>query len=309
MDLFTIALIAGGAWLLWRLVRSANPDNPANYGQRAAGGSPRRQALDAAGQQRMAAVRRVAEEDVTQLGEQLQAEPVEAGLPDEAQADWKKALDAYESAKAALAAAQTPEDLQWVSRALDDGRFALACLRARREGTEPPVRRPPCFFDQRHGLSAQDAAWTPEGGATRDVPVCAACAARLADGLEPVIRQVDTPTGRRPYYEGGPEYGPWARGWYGAQGAYLLNGMLMGTMLGMMLSSPVGFVPAGYDPAVDEAGGDTGDGGDSAGDGGDSGGDFGGDGGGYDAGGGDFGGGDFGGDFGGGDFGGGDFGF
>ncbi len=79
MDLFTIALIAGGAWLLWRLVRSANPNNPANYGQRAAGGSPRRQALDAASQQRMAAVRRVAEEDVTQLGEQLQAEPVEAG--------------------------------------------------------------------------------------------------------------------------------------------------------------------------------------------------------------------------------------
>jgi hypothetical protein len=228
---------------------------------------------------RMQAVLRVASEDVTQLGEQLSREPVPEGLGDEALAEWQRALDAYENAKGALENARTPEDLQWVTRALDDGRFALATLQARREGRELPSRRGPCFFDQRHGMAVQDASWAPPGGAARDVPVCAACAARLADGLDPQARTVATADGQRPYWEAGPEYGPWARGWYGAQGAYMLNGMLMGTLLGSMLWAPVGY----------DLGGDGGDGGDGGGDaGGDAGGDVGGDTGG-----------DFGGDFGG----------
>jgi hypothetical protein len=228
---------------------------------------------------RMEAVRRVASEDVTQLGEQLQAEPVPDGAGEEALADWQRALDAYENAKAALDNAQTPEDLQWVTRALDDGRFALATLQARREGRELPNRRGPCFFDQRHGIAVADASWAPPGGAARDVPVCAACAARLADGLAPDARTVPTASGDRPYWEGGPEYGPWARGWYGAQGAYLLNGMLVGTLLGSMLWAPVGYDMGG------DAGGAEGEGGGDAGDGGgDVGGDFGGDFGGFDGG-------------------------
>jgi hypothetical protein len=215
---------------------------------------------------RMQAVLRVASEDVTQLGEQLQHEPIPDGLGDEALADWQRALDAYENAKGALDTAQTPEDLQWVTRALDDGRFALATLRARREGRDLPSRRGPCFFDQRHGISVQDASWAPPGGAARDVPVCAACAARIADGISPDARTVPTATGQRPYWEAGPEYGPWARGWYGAQGAYLLNGMLVGTMLGSMLWAPMGY---DLDPgaggelggeAGTDAGGDTGSG-------------------------------------------------
>jgi hypothetical protein len=224
---------------------------------------------------RMQAVLRVASEDVTQLGEQLSREPVPEGLGEQALAEWQRALDAYENAKGALENATTPEDLQWVTRALDDGRFALATLQARREGRELPSRRGPCFFDQRHGMAVQDASWTPPGGAARDVPVCAACAARLADGLDPQARTVATAGGQRPYWEAGPEYGPWARGWYGAQGAYMLNGMLMGTLLGSMLWAPVGY----------DMGGDAGDGGDAGGDAG-----------------GDVGGGDFGGDFGGFDF-------
>ncbi len=235
---------------------------------------------------RMQAVSRVASEDVTQLGEQLQAEPIPDGLGDEALADWQRALDAYENAKQALENAQTPEDLQWVTRALDDGRFALATLQARRDGRDLPTRRGPCFFDQRHGISVQDSSWSPPGGAPRDVPVCAACAARISDGISPDARTVPTAAGQRPYWEAGPEYGPWARGWYGAQGAYLLNGMLLGTMLGSMLWAPVGF-DAGFDAGADSAA--DGDPGDMGGDmGGDTGGDMGG---GFDGGGfGDFGG-------------------
>lgn len=238
-------------------------------------------------ERRWQAVRRVAEEDVTQLGQQIAAMPVPDSLAPEAAQDFDDALGAYERAKEALASASHPDDLQWVSRSLDDGRFALATLDARREGRELPNRRPPCFFDQRHGLSVADAQWAPPGGAQRDVPVCAACDARIKDGLDPQARLVPTAAGERPYYDAGPEYGPWARGWYGASGMYLMNNMLLGTLL---LNSM--YLPAGYDYFGGGDAGDAGDGGDMGGDGG---GDF--DGGGFDGGGGLDGGGGF--DFGG----------
>jgi hypothetical protein len=265
VELLLILLAVGALfWLVGRSTQSGRLSDGAP------GGSVRGRAPDP----RMQAVRTVASEDVTQLGEQLQREPVPDDVGEQALADWQRALDAYEAAKQALETAQTPEDLQWVTRALDDGRFALATLAARREGRELPNRRGPCFFDQRHGLSVQDASWTPPGGAARDVPVCAACAARIADGVSPETRTVPTADGRRPYYEAGPEYGPWARGWYGAQGAYLLNGMLVGTMLGSMLWAPMGY---GGDAGLD-GGSDSGTDGEGGFDGGDGGGfgDFGG---------------------------------
>lgn len=277
MELLLILLIVGS--IIWFVGKSTQQGRLADGAPSAA---LSRGTGSAAQDARMTAVRRVASEDVTQLGEQLQAEPIPDGLGEEALADWQRALDAYENAKQALESALTPEDLQWVTRALDDGRFALATLTARREGRELPNRRGPCFFDQRHGISVQDAAWAPPGGASRDVPVCAACAARLADGISPDARTVPTAEGDRPYWEAGPEYGPWARGWYGAQGAYLLNGMLVGTMLGSMLWAPMGYDMGAADAAA--AGGEPG---------GESGGDAGGDVGGGDGGGFDFGGFDF----------------
>jgi hypothetical protein len=273
VDLLLILLAVGA--IIWLIGRSTQQGRLSD-----GSASPRAvRGRKAQADPRMDAVRRVASEDVTQLGEQLSREPVPDGLGEEALAEWQRALDAYENAKGALENAQTPEDLQWVTRALDDGRFALASLQARREGRELPSRRGPCFFDQRHGMAVADASWAPPGGAARDVPVCAACQARIADGLQPDARTVATAQGQRPYWEAGPEYGPWARGWYGSQGAYMLNGMLMGTLLGSMLWAPIGYDMGGW--------GDGGEGGDA---GGDAGGDVGGD-----VGGGDFGGGDFGG--------------
>lgn len=268
MELLLILLVV--AAVMWFVGKSTQQG-------RLSDGSAPRQVGRRGGQPdpRMDAVRRVASEDVTQLGEQLQHEPVPDGLGEEALGDWQRALDAYENAKGALENAQTPEDLQWVTRALDDGRFALATLQARREGRELPNRRGPCFFDQRHGLSVQDSSWAPPGGAPRDVPVCAACATRIADGINPDARTVPTAAGDKPYWEAGPEYGPWARGWYGAQGAYLLNGMLVGTMLGTMMWAPMGYGMDGMGgDAAGETGGDAGDGGGDVG-GGDMGGGFG----------------------------------
>ncbi|CAM5315874.1 Homocitrate synthase [Streptomyces glaucescens] len=154
-------------------------------------------------------------------------------------------------------------------------------------GRPLPERRLPCFFDPRHGPSAADVIWTPEGGATREVPVCAADRARLADGLDPMIREVDTGYGRRPYWDAGPAYGPWAGGYFGGG---ILPGLLIGTMLGGMMATPSYAADYGAGDGEFEGGDvsgadfDTGDFG-----GGVGGGDFGG-GGGF-GGGGDFGGG------------------
>jgi uncharacterized membrane protein YgcG len=235
-------------------------------------------------------LRVVVDEDITAYGEELDRldfHPGEPGADDAMRADYARALDSYEEAKRKMAAARRPEDVKGVTETLEDGRFALAVLAARREGRPLPERRAPCFFDPRHGPSVADARWTPPGGTTRDVPVCAADQARLADGLEPMIREVDTGYGsRRPYWDAGPVYGPWAGGYFGGA---LLPGLLVGTMLGGMMAGPA--YGAGWgDGYGDGAGGFQG--GDFSGgdfNSGDFGGGFG-DGGGF-GGGGDFGGG------------------
>ncbi|MEU7467874.1 hypothetical protein AB0A94_04785 [Streptomyces sp. NPDC044984] len=239
-------------------------------------------------------LRVVVDEDITAFGEELDRldfHPAEPGADDAMRADYAHALDAYEKSKSFMAAARKPEDVRAVTQAVEDGRFALASLAARRAGRPLPERRPPCFFDPRHGPSVADAVWTPPGGAEREVPVCAADRTRLADGLDPAVREVDTEYGRRPYWDAGPAYGPWAGGYFGGG---LLPGLLVGTMLGGMMAGPA--YAADYGAGYGDFGGY--EGGDVSGadfDGGDFGGDFGG--------GGGFGGGDFGG--GGGDFGGG----
>ncbi|MGW2049205.1 hypothetical protein ACWCPF_29050 [Streptomyces sp. NPDC001858] len=235
-------------------------------------------------------LRVVVDEDITAFGEELDRldfHPSEPGADDSMRADYERALDAYEQSKSLMAAATRPEDVRAVTQAVEDGRFSLAQLAARRERRPLPERRPPCFFDPRHGPSVADATWTPSGGATREVPVCAADATRLADGRDPVIREVDSDYGRRPYWEAGPAYGPWAGGYFGGG---ILPGLLVGTMLGSIMAAPsyASDYGAGYGDFGGYEGGDV------------SGADFdAGDFGGFGGGGGDFGGGG-GGDFGGG---------
>ncbi|WP_405661596.1 hypothetical protein [Streptomyces sp. RK9] len=236
-------------------------------------------------------LRVVVDEDITAFGEELDRldfHPAEAGADDAMRADYERSLDAYEKAKSFMASAERPEQVRAVTQALEDGRFSLALLAARREGRPLPERRAPCFFDPRHGPSVKDAEWTPDGGATREVPVCAADAVRLADGDDPMARTVTTDSGeRRPYWEAGPAYGPWAGGYFGGG---LLPGLLVGTMLGSMMASPA--YAASYGAGYGDFGGGGYEGGDVSGADFSSG----------DFGGGDFGGGGFGG---GGDFGGG----
>ncbi|MFI9719224.1 hypothetical protein ACIHFE_06130 [Streptomyces sp. NPDC052396] len=200
----------------------------------------------------------VVDEDITAFGEELDRldfNPAEPGVNDEMRKDYERALDAYEDAKAKMTAARRPQDVTAVTQALDEGRFALATLAARRSGYPLPERRVPCFFDPRHGPSVQDVPWAPPGGAVRTVPACQADATRLASGQEPVSRTVQTAQGPQPYWNAGPAYGPWAGGYFGGG---LLPGLLVGTVLGSMMSTPA------Y--AADHFGGDGGFGGTDGGD-------------------------------------------
>ncbi|HET6686309.1 MAG TPA: hypothetical protein VFH02_07275 [Jiangellaceae bacterium] len=228
-------------------------------------------------------VRAALDEDVTAYGEELAELDLDlrtpGAAPVEAQQEYARALDLYENAKTAAAKVERAGDLQPVTSTLDEGRWLLACVRARLAGEEPPERRLPCFFDPRHGPSVEDVQWAPPGGAVRDVPACAADATRIKDGLDPDVRLVPVGDGeRRPYWDAGPAWGGWAGGYYGG----FLPGILWGTLLGSSMS---GWGAGGY----------------YAGGGGDGGGfDGGGDGGGFDGGGwggGGFDGGGFGGGF------------
>src|SRR3954470_19099311 len=273
-SLLLLILIVGGAWLIARAVNQ----------------STQRKALERRRGEDLEAVRRVTDEDVTRFGEGLQrldtdllAEP----LDEAARQDYQRALDSYESAKASLDRVRAPEDVRHVTEALEDGRYAVACVKARTSGQPLPVRRPPCFFNPAHGPSTTDIEWAPPGGQPRQVPVCAADADRVSQGAEPDVRTVPQGAGRVPYWQGGPAYSPWTSGYFGG---YATSGLLPAFMM-MTLLSPTwdGGAVDGFDTGdYGDGGGDGGDGGDGGGDGGDGGGD-----------GGDYGSGDGGGDFGG----------
>ena len=195
------------------------------------------------------------------------------GVDPQAKADYDHAVARYTEAEEQWERSRSPRDLAPVGAALEEGRWAMASAKARFSGETPPERRPPCFFDPRHGPSSRDVLWSPPYGEEREVPACEADAQRVERGDEPQAREVTWGGQRVPYWNAGPAYGPFAGGFFGGFGGGLLPGILIGSMLGDATSPAYG----------------------------------GGDGGGQ--GGGDFGGGDFGGGgFGGGDFGGGDFG-
>jgi len=148
--------------------------------------SRRAAALEASGNFRLS--RRAADEDVTRLGEELTElhfETLTDELDPDMHGDYQQALDSYEEAKSLVRAAERAEDVTVVTRALADGRFAMASVLARRDGEALPARRPPCFFNPAHGPARADASWAPPGGVEREIPVCSGAANGLRRGLRP----------------------------------------------------------------------------------------------------------------------------
>jgi hypothetical protein len=163
--------------------------------------------------------RKAADEDVTVFGEELTElhfETLTTELDADMGRDYQQALDAYERAKELVRSAAAPEDVRSVTSTLEDGRFAQACLLARRNGDPLPDRRPPCFFNPAHGPARTDIMWAPPGGVEREIQVCLMDAHRLEEGQAPEIRLVRLGNRRVPWFMSGPAYESYALGYYGA---------------------------------------------------------------------------------------------
>lgn len=208
-------------------------------------------------------VRDHARDDLVTLGDDIRALDVDAQMPDakpDAKQRYDQAVEAYTRANQVFERARRPEDLSAMTSALEEGRYAMECAKALFEGRQPPERRPPCFFDPRHGPSTEDVEWAPPGGAPRQVPACAADALRLREGFDPHSRQVVVDGRPTEYWNAPGYYGPWAGGYFsGFGGGGLLPGLLVGSLLGGSLGFGMGemFGGAAYGDY-----GDYGDGGD-----------------------------------------------
>ena len=216
-------------------------------------------------------VRRLADEDVTFLGEQLQrldGEVAEHELDEATRVEYQVALDAYESAQRTVPRIKSVDEISKVTDTLSSGRYALACVQARVAGRPVPELRVPCFFNPQHGPSVTDVRWTQPGHGTRSVPACAQDAARVANQEAPEVRKVKIGSRTVPYWAAGNAYRPYSEGYFAGV-----------AMLAWVYAPPTGndLGWAGSGSGYDSGGGAHG--------GYDSGG------GGYDGGGGDFGGG------------------
>ena len=195
------------------------------------GGRRRRREEALAAKDRWRTARKLMDEDVTVLGEQvaeLHLDTLGDNLDPAAHDHYRRALENYDQAKQLLDASETAEDVVVVEQVVADARYHRAAVLAVIAGDPLPERREPCFFNPQHGPSMQDVDWTPPGGVARSIAVCAADARALAAGDEPLVRLVRVGDRWVPWHEGGnlrnlAEAGPGVAG--GGYGAEVQKGM------------------------------------------------------------------------------------
>jgi hypothetical protein len=99
--------------------------------------------------------------------------------------------------------------------------------------------------------------YAPAGGTNRDVPACALDAERVRAGAEPDIRKVMVGSRRVPYWQGGPAYQPYARGYFGGFGP--MDWIFMGFMF-EGLGDGLGALAGGLGEGIGAIGDGVGDG-------------------------------------------------
>jgi len=181
----------------------------------------------------LAEVKAAAHDDLIALADDVQKleQPVETNA--QAKREYAAAIEDYGKASDAYDRARRPTQLQEVTGALEEGRYHMAAAEAILAGKRPPERRPPCFFDPRHGPSTRDVEWAPAGGAPRMVPACEADAQAVERGQEPASREVVAGGRTVPYWSAPPYFGPWAGGYFMPFGGTgFLSGLFVGELLG-----------------------------------------------------------------------------
>lgn len=243
-------------WLFLALAVGGGGFMATRWRQRRARGAAQREELDG--------VRRLADEDVTILGEQLQrldAEVAGRELNEPARVDYQTALDAYESAQRAVPRIRTSDEISKVTDTLSTGRYALACVQARVANRPLPELRVPCFVNPQHGPSVADVMWTPpRGRGTRRIPACAQDAARVAAHEEPEVRTVTIRSRTLPYWEAGAAYQPYGDGYF-AHAAVMAWAFQAAADTGSWSGHGGGFDGGGFDGGGFDGGGFDGGGG------------------------------------------------
>ncbi len=184
-------------------------------------------------QTELAEVKAAAHDDLIALADDVQKleQPVEANV--QAKEEYTQALDSYDKASGSYDRATQPRQLEAVTSALEEGRWHMSSAQALLDGRTPPERRPPCFFDPRHGPSTRDVDWTPPGGASRKVPACEVDAQAVERGAQPASREVMTGGRMVPYWNAPHYFGPWAGGYFMPFGGTgFLSGLFVGELLG-----------------------------------------------------------------------------
>lgn len=159
--------------------------------------------------------RRLAEEDVTILGEQLQRlddEIRDAEVGESGRDHHRLALEAYDTAKAGVERLASDDDVHALIETLADGRYEIACVQAIAAGADIPEKRTGCLFNPQHGPSVRDVVHTFSRTGTRKVPACAQCAARVEAGEAPAAREVQLDGRIVPYWNAGSAYLPYLQG-------------------------------------------------------------------------------------------------
>lgn len=184
-------------------------------------------------QSQLAEVKAAAHDDLIALADDVQKleQPVESNP--QAKAEYTQALNSYDKATHSYDRASQPRQLEAVTTALEEGRYHMTTAEAILAGRQPPERRPPCFFDPRHGPSTRDVEWAPPGGTPRKVPACEADAQAVERGVQPASREVMAGGRKVPYWNAPPYFGPWAGGYFmPLGGAGFLSGLFVGELLG-----------------------------------------------------------------------------
>ena len=225
-SLMIMMIVAGMVFLALRGSRALNRGQqpqqlnagPVRYGETPIGDAARA-SLDA---------------DITRFGDELRdldLDVVGIELNEEAQMNYSEALDAYENAKQAMNQARYESDATAITHILEEGRYAMACVKSHAQGKPMPERRPPCFFDPAHGPSAKNVTWAPPGGAPREVPACALDAARVTSGSDPHIRMVQQGYQAVPYWQD-QGHAAYARGYYEPYGLDpVVQGLAKGALM------------------------------------------------------------------------------
>jgi len=184
-------------------------------------------------QRELADVKAAAHDDLIALADDVQKleQPVESNP--QAKAQYQEALDDYGKASDTFDRARSTKQLEGVASSLEEGRYHMTAAEALLAGRPLPERRPPCFFDPRHGPSTRDVEWAPPGGVPRQVPACEADAQAVERGEEPASREVVAGGRRVPYWSAPPYFGPWAGGYFMPFGGMgFLSGLFVGELLG-----------------------------------------------------------------------------